>query len=188
MERNWKLGDDLNTYDNVLDPITFGDLILMAQNINPAGGSDLTNEFADLLDEKVLEAKEMFSSNYEEIMREAFPDEYIDKKEFRLPPDEIEKLAIEIREFLLNNKLWIDVRIYFNGKCFSTSDRDGNKHYYNDSEHLITIEDIDPRRYFEYADGCLSMSFEGDFYSIMNNDGGYKLEEEFSAIDRKSVV
>lgn len=48
--------------------------------------------------------------------------------------------------------------------------------------NTITIEDIDPRRYFEYADGCLSMSFEGAFYSIMNNDSSYKLEEEFSAI------
>ena len=27
-ERQWRLGDDLATYDNLLDPITFDDLIL----------------------------------------------------------------------------------------------------------------------------------------------------------------
>ena len=42
----------------------------------------------------------------------------------RLTPERIENLAIEIREFLLEYGMWIDVAIYFNGKCFTTCDRE----------------------------------------------------------------
>ena len=34
--------------------------------------------------------------------------------------DKIEELAKEIFEFLYENKIWVDVSIYFNHKCWST--------------------------------------------------------------------
>ena len=52
---------------------------------------------------------------------------------------QIEKLAFEIRNFLLERGLWVDTAIYFNGKAISTSD--GNGHYaYNDPAKLIILE------------------------------------------------
>ena len=40
----------------------------------------------------------------------------------KLTSERIENLAIEIREFLLEHEMWVDVDIYFNGKCFTTYD------------------------------------------------------------------
>ena len=86
-----------------------------------------------------------------------------------LSSEEKESLAKEVRQFLLRNELWTDVRIYFNGKAFSTSDRSGN-YFCNDPDHLVVLEDEDPRNYFKYVskDDIMSMSFEGDFYGCMN--------------------
>lgn len=98
---------------------------------------------------------------------------------------QIEKLAMEIRNFLLEHGMWIDTTIYFNGKAISTDDRDGN-YAYNDPTKLLVLENQDPKRYFEYAGGVLSMSFEGPFYEALN---GYcedwKVEEAFTKLLRK---
>lgn len=40
----------------------------------------------------------------------------------KLTEDQIEKLAVEIREFLLEHGLWQDVDIYFNHKRFGCKD------------------------------------------------------------------
>lgn len=104
--------------------------------------------------------------------------------------NEIEALAVEIRSFLLKHDLWIDTTIYFNGKAFSTDDRQGH-YYYNDPDHLIVLEDQDPRRCFEYVGDILSMSFEGDFCGCLNDYGEYgakfdrQIQDEFSAILKK---
>lgn len=81
----------------------------------------------------------------------------------KMTEQEIENLAVEIREFLLKNEMWVDVAVYFNGKCFSTHDKKTGKFYYNDREHLVIQENEDPRTYFEYVNPnhILSMSFEG---------------------------
>lgn len=80
----------------------------------------------------------------------------------RLTPEKIENLAVEIREFLLEHKMWQDVDIYFNHKRFGCKGPDGH-YYYNDREHLFVEEGIEPETYFEYVnpDHILSMSFEG---------------------------
>ena len=87
-------------------------------------------------------------------------------------------MAKEVRKFLLDHEIWQDVTIYFNGKAFSTSD--GTNYYYNDPEHLIVLEDKDPRDYFRYVnpDHILSMSFEGPLYCCMNRVGEYGYEFE----------
>lgn len=40
----------------------------------------------------------------------------------KLTEDQIEKLAVEIREFLLEHGMWQDVDIYFNHKRFGCKD------------------------------------------------------------------
>lgn len=81
----------------------------------------------------------------------------------KLTPEQIEAMALEIREFLLERELWIDVDIYFNRKRFTSHDATDGKYYYNDRRYLIVEENKNPRDYFEYVaeDHILSMSFEG---------------------------
>lgn len=94
-----------------------------------------------------------------------------------------EKVATEIRNWMLDNEIWIDTRIYFNGKAYGTS-KDG-EFYYNDRNHLVVLEDINPLDYFEYVNPeTISMSFEGPLYDILNYSGG-RLEMEFSKILEK---
>lgn len=92
----------------------------------------------------------------------------------------IECLAKEIREYLLQNELWQDVRIYFNRKAFATDD--GQGHYaYNNPNKLFVIEDVDPRDYFDYCGDIMSMSFEGPLYDVLNYYFG-SLESGLAAI------
>jgi len=93
----------------------------------------------------------------------------------RLTEVQIEKLAAEIREFLLDEGMWQDVAIYFNRKCFTTHDKKTGRFHYNDKEHLVVRENEDPRTYFEYVnpEHILSMSFEGPvcemlYYGMMS--------------------
>lgn len=86
----------------------------------------------------------------------------------RLPVEMIEQLAKEIRDYLLDNSMWVDVNIYFNGKCYSTYDKESGRYFYNDRENLVERED-DPRNYFEYVaeDHVLSMSFDGALCEVL---------------------
>lgn len=89
-----------------------------------------------------------------------------------LSEKQIEELAVKIRTFLLNNEIWTDTRIYFNGKAFCTSG-DGS---------LTVIENIKPNDYFDYVNEnhILSMSFEGRLYDILNFGECYGIAESFS--------
>ena len=51
----------------------------------------------------------------------------------KLTQKQIEKLAVEIRTFLLEHDMWVDTQIYFNGKCFDTHDKETGEFYYNDT-------------------------------------------------------
>ena len=71
-----------------------------------------------------------------------------------------EELATEIFEWLVKNELWIDVCIYFNGKRWSTHNRETKEYYYN--QHKYYEDEADPRNYFDYVrepENILSMSF-----------------------------
>jgi len=96
----------------------------------------------------------------------------------------IEKMATEIRSFLLNYDLWVDVRIYFNGKCFATDDAQGH-YFYNDPNNLVVLEDMDPHRFMDYVGDVLTMSFEGDFYEVINYGIAPKILERFDKIIEK---
>ena len=93
------------------------------------------------------------------------------------------KLANEIREWLLDNDMWVDTRIFFDGHVYDTSD--GEHYYYNDREHLVEYDD-DPSRYVEYysKDG-ITMTFEGPLYDLLNYDDYSELCDEFWTLFRK---
>ena len=103
---------------------------------------------------------------------------------------QVEALAKEIRQYLLDNNLWIDCTIYFNGKAFATDDRHGH-YYYNNPEHLVVLEDQDPHRVCKYAGDILTMTFEGPLRSCLNQCGKYnwsfesRISEELPKIFQK---
>lgn len=100
---------------------------------------------------------------------------------------QIELLATEIFNWLVDHEMWIDVQIYFNGKCWSTSNKDHTEFCYNERKYFEY--EAEPKDYFEYVrePNILSMSFEGSLYEVLNAyvRGWKKLEEEFRKIFEK---
>lgn len=104
---------------------------------------------------------------------------------------EIERIANAIKQFLDENYLNGDCRIYFNGICWdhgvgdSPFTWDNKKCVYVDDEpsrtEWKTIEDINPKDYFEYANGFISMSFEGELYDVLNGvtNFDFEMQEQF---------
>lgn len=72
----------------------------------------------------------------------------------KLTQKQIEKLAVEIRTFLLEHDMWVDTQIYFNGKCFDTHDKETGEFYYNDPEHLVVRENEDPNGEIAWCPHC----------------------------------
>lgn len=112
---------------------------------------------------------------------------------------EIKKIAKDIKSFLDEHFLNGDCRIYFNGMCWSHGEGDDpftwdeEKKDFIDVPHRTewkTIEDIDPKDYFDYVGPILSMSFEGGFYDVMNgwSERDFKLQDEFSKMLAKYGV
>lgn len=100
---------------------------------------------------------------------------------------QIELLATEIFNWLVDHEMWIDIQIYFNGKCWSTSNKDHTEFCYNERKYFEY--EAEPKDYFEYVrePNILSMSFEGSLYEVLNAyvRGWEKLEEEFRKIFEK---
>ena len=104
-----------------------------------------------------------------------------------LTEEKIKELATEILDLLLAHEMWIDVQIYFNGKCWSSHNKEKGTFHYNDKENVVEY-DADPRDYFEYVrtPNILSMGFEGPFYEAMNGySGSWTVESQFSKILEK---
>ena len=72
MGEQWKLGEDLNNEDNILDGITFADIILAAhcncKEITPAA---IIQEFRDFLEIRMTDAEFLLANNMGEIIAEA---------------------------------------------------------------------------------------------------------------------
>ena len=72
MERNWLLGDDLAACDNLLDGITFDDIITQVhcncRNITPDA---IRKEVDDLLKLRIADMRELLERNIDTIMTEA---------------------------------------------------------------------------------------------------------------------
>lgn len=101
-----------------------------------------------------------------------------------------EELATEIFNWLNKHEMWVDTQIYFNGKCWSTSDKDGKQFSYNEGKYFEY--EAEPKHYFEYVrePNILSMSFEGELYDVLNGYtyGWARREEEFRKIFEKYGV
>lgn len=99
----------------------------------------------------------------------------------------IEQLATDIFNWLVDHELWQDVSIYFNGICWSTSNKDLSEFCYHERRYFSYPDD--PKRCFEYVHNpnILSMSFEGPLYEVLNAyaPGWTKLEAEFLALFEK---
>lgn len=101
-----------------------------------------------------------------------------------------EKLAYEICEFLRRNHLWMDARIFFNGKALATDNGDHLNMVHRDNGEPFIIENINPCDFFEYAappkSHILSMTFEGPLYSALNyGEPNWDIQEKLIAIFRK---
>lgn len=72
MERNWLLGDDLAACDNLLDGITFDDIITQVhcncRNITP---DTIRKEVDDFLKLRLADMRELLERNIDTIMTEA---------------------------------------------------------------------------------------------------------------------
>lgn len=108
----------------------------------------------------------------------------------RLTREQIENMAVEIRELLLDAGIWQDTEIYFNGKRFTSHDPADGKYYYNDREHLIVEEGKNPRTYFEYVakDHILSMAFEGPVCEMIYYGAYPAVKRKFDKIFEKYGV
>lgn len=173
-------------HDNILLPVTYDSLILMAQNINPASGVTLYDEFKKLLEERVEDALADFDAHIDQIYEAAFPDE---RGELENAPgwdsERLEALAQEIYQWLRDHEMWIDVCIYYDGKrmCTSGKDEQGKSVFRYNGEPFLE-ENVDPRDYFEYVNNpsVIAMSFEGPLYEVVNGYSNNKLCDEFYEI------
>ena len=62
-ERKWILGDDLAACDNLLDGITFDDVILAVHcNCRVISRETVTKQFFEILEQRLLDMNELFNA------------------------------------------------------------------------------------------------------------------------------
>lgn len=90
----------------------------------------------------------------------------------KLSKEKISEMAYEVMDFLIENELQNDVRIYFNNKAIE---------FDNQTNSIKVTDNISPKNYFKYAadNHILSMSFEGSLYDIINYDDLFYLTPIF---------
>ena len=72
MDREWKLGEDLSTYDNLLDGLTFDDLILAVHcNCRVITPAAVLKEFDNIMQSRMQDVKFLLDNNMKEIIAEA---------------------------------------------------------------------------------------------------------------------
>ena len=67
-ERKWVLGDDLAACDNLLDGITFEDVILAVHcNCHVISRETVTKQFFEILEQRLLDMNELLNRNIDKI-------------------------------------------------------------------------------------------------------------------------
>ena len=71
-ERKWILGDDLAASDNLLDGITFDDVILAVRcNCHVISRETVTKQFVEILEQRLFDMNELLDRNIDKIAEEA---------------------------------------------------------------------------------------------------------------------
>ncbi len=71
-ERKWILGDNLAACDNLLDGITFDDVILAVHcNWRVISRETVTKQFFEILEQRLLDMNELLNRNIDKIAEEA---------------------------------------------------------------------------------------------------------------------
>lgn len=102
----------------------------------------------------------------------------------------IEQIAKAIQKFLDDKYLNGNCRIYYNGMALEHGSEDEAMTWDREKQDYIdvpyrtewkVIESIDPKKYFDYASGFISMSFEGSLYDVLNGwtSRDFRLQDEF---------
>lgn len=69
-ERKWKLGEDLSTYDNLLDPITFDEVILTVHcNCSVIDRESVLKEILQLVKYRLDDTIDLLDINMDEIIK-----------------------------------------------------------------------------------------------------------------------
>lgn len=72
MEREWLLGEDLALEDNLLDPISFQDLVLQVHcNCRKITPMAVEKELREMLNSRFADMQYLFEKNIDRIMAEA---------------------------------------------------------------------------------------------------------------------
>lgn len=176
--------------DSVLDGFTMDQLIDAVRcEHGPINERTVRKVLKTMFDTQLQDMNAIVDANMEEIIEAAStPDSDDSHAEPVFDPEWIdvaENLAQDIYKWCIENEVWIDVAIYYNGKRMSTSgvDENGKEHFRYNGEPFIE-DGCDPRDYFRYArsPNILSMSFEGDLYDILNygdSDSFYDLFKKY---------
>ena len=72
IERQWKLGEDMHITDNILDPITFEDIILaLHHNEQVIDRRAIQNVINEMMDIRMQDFDHIINNNINEIIAEA---------------------------------------------------------------------------------------------------------------------
>lgn len=98
-------------------------------------------------------------------------------------------LAMDIVKWCKKNRCWMDITIYFDGKAWSTSENwswSDNTRGKEIGYRLYEYANRNPKDYFSTVNepNILSMSFEGELYSIIHGhrSGSTELRRQFADI------
>lgn len=105
----------------------------------------------------------------------------------KLTERQIEELAYGLREILIAEGLWRDVDIFFNSKELTQHDPESGQYFDNDREHLIELENVNPRKHVGHAarNHILSMAFDGDVLDMFHKRGHSEVRERISRLFEK---
>lgn len=71
MDRQWKLGEDLAEVDNILDQITFDDVILALHHERVINEQSLQSVVKDIMEQRMQDFEYLLENNIDEIIARA---------------------------------------------------------------------------------------------------------------------
>ena len=71
MDRQWKLGEDLAEVDNILDQITFDDVILALHHERVINEQSLQSVIKDIMEQRMQDFEYLLENNINEIIARA---------------------------------------------------------------------------------------------------------------------